>query len=145
MGKFPDGKLGAIGWTNPGNVKDWLPFVLKKLVQYKVQKFHAEINADRGFVMDILRIQPAFKEAHIWANSYREDMNKTVKISTFAVERWRDIMWHDDTDLEYLGQVTSYLEGQEPDDCADSLAALICQGGFSKIKDYSTFFKAWTL
>lgn len=143
MGRLPNGKLAAIGWTNPGNVKEWLPFILKKLVEYKVKKFHAENNADRGFVMEILRRQPAFMQSHIWPCEYREDTNKTVKIASYALEAWPDTMWDNKCDENYLAQLTTYITDQLPDDCADSYASLVAHGGYSKTKSLDTFFKAW--
>lgn len=144
MARTDDNKIVATGFTDPGNVKDWIPFILKQMKHFKPRKFFAETNADRGFVMDIIKAQPEFQALHCWTSPYREDMKKDVKIATYLKESWENIMWDTRTvDDNYLAQITTYLEGQEPDDCADSASSLLRESNFSQSRNYMNILKAW--
>lgn len=145
MGQRDDDKIAAIGWRYAGNIKEWIPFILQKLKQYRPRRLHAETNSDRGFVLDLLKIQPEFKEAHTWAMPYHEDMHKEVKIGTYLKESWEDIMWDDNTDDNYLNEIMDWVDTAKlHDDCPDSAASLLRQGSYSSTKhSYKKFLAAW--
>jgi hypothetical protein len=51
-------------------------------------------------------------------------MNKHIKIGTYLYEVWPSLEWAEETDEEYMTQITEYKEGVEPDDALDSAASL---------------------
>lgn len=136
MGQLPDGRINAVGFAYHGNIKDWIGFVAQKLIQYGCTQFFIEDNADKGFVADILKLNPAVKREGMWVDTYHEVMNKHVKIVTYLYENWKNIEWAEETDFTYLEMCTDYREKQEPDDCPDSAASLLREGGFSTSKDF---------
>lgn len=143
MGNLPGGKLNAVGWVFPGNIKDWFGEIAKKVVQYSCYSLCMEDNADKGFSVDILRRDPLIASSHVWLDTYHELMNKHVKISTYGPEVWHDIEWAAETDPRYLEQIIDYREKMEPDDAPDSMGSLIREGGFSKTKGISSALWRW--
>lgn len=75
-------------------------------------------DADKGFV------QRELKARNIAARTYHEKDNKFVKISTYLRKWWQDIVWHKDTDKEYIAQIMDYTENAEHDDAPDSAACV---------------------
>jgi hypothetical protein len=120
MAKRADGKIQAVGKSFPGNVKLWMGELVTFCNQYGVRRVYIEDNPDKGYTADDL------KARGINATPYTETRNKHVKISTFLLERWNDIIWDEnETDAEYMNQILDYREKQEPDDAPDSAASLI--------------------
>lgn len=111
--------LQGIGWAYPGNVKDWVSFIIKTCKQYKVQYIFCETNPDKGYLASQLR------EGGLRVKTYAETENKHVKISTNLYEYWEKILWSPNTDPEYMNQILDYREGSEPDDAPDSCASLL--------------------
>lgn len=111
----------AVGWVYEGNVKDWIPEVVKKCNQYRAKKIYVENNADKGYTADKL------KEYGLSVGPYDESMNKHIKISTLLYEVWDKILWIEETEDGYLNQIIDYREGQEPDDAPDSASSLVRQ------------------
>lgn len=109
----------AKGWIYPGNVKDWMPQIVKYCKLHKVQILYNETNPDKGYSADKL------KEYGLVVEAYPETQNKGVKISSYLYEVWQDIIWDDDTDEEYMNQILDWKMGEEPDDAPDSAASLI--------------------
>jgi hypothetical protein len=108
----------AVGFTYPGNVKDWITEIVRLCGKYKASKIYTETNPDKGYTADKLR------ERGMAVHTYAESMNKHLKISTHLFDAWRYIEWDPDTDSEYINQVLDYREGSEPDDAPDSAASL---------------------
>ena len=119
MTKRPDGFYQAKGWVYPGNVKDWLPFIVKTCKQYRVKMLHNESNPDKGYTADKLR------QMGLAVHSYAELQNKDIKIATQLYHVWSRIIWDTNIDPEYMTQILDWMEGQEPDDAPDSAASLI--------------------
>jgi hypothetical protein len=145
MGKLPSGKVNAVGWVFPGNVKNWMSFIARKVTDYKAQMLFMENNADRGYSLDVIRLHPEIKQNHIWCDDYREDTQKYIKIATYLGELWSDIEWAKETETAYLEQCVDFMENSEPDDAPDSASSLIRQGGYSTTRSFDTFFKAWQM
>jgi len=137
MGRMPNGRLNAVGFAFHGNIKEWLPFICQKLIQYGAKSLYVEDNADRGYSADIISQNPNVKRDGIWVESYFEKMHKEVKIQTYGYEVWPIIEWANDTDPEYMEQVCDWRVKQEPDDAPDSMASLIREAGFSTVSDWS--------
>lgn len=119
MAKKRNGRIQAIGFTDPGNVKDWVDFIKAKSTRYLVGSLYNETNPDKGYTADKL------ESMGIHVERYPERMNKHLKISTHLYEAWTLIDWDPGTDPEYMNQILDYREGSEPDDAPDSAASLL--------------------
>ena len=64
------------------------------------------------------------KKQGIRAYTYHESMNKHIKITTYLLKIWDDIVFVDGTDEEYINQICDYNEQAEHDDAPDSAASL---------------------
>ena len=60
------------------------------------------------------------------ATIYAEHQNKYLKISTYLRKWWKNIVFLDGTDREYIAQIMDYTEDAEHDDAPDS-AAVVCR------------------
>lgn len=123
MAKRKDKKYQAKGWIYTGNVKDWIPEIVRLCKLHRVQVLYNETNADKGFVADKI------KEYGVHVETYPETQNKHIKISSYGYEAWFDTIWDDETDPEHMNQILDYRFGQEPDDGPDSYSSL-CKHGF---------------
>jgi hypothetical protein len=134
--KMPEGQYyQAIGFSYPGNVKNWIDKIDMVLKKYKVTGIYNETNADKGYTADALR-----RKGHR-VYTYAEHQNKHIKITTNLYEIWRFIEWDPATESEYIVQITDYREGSTPDDAPDSASSLICKhfprkkgSGVTKVK-----------
>jgi len=108
----------AIGFCYAGNVKNWIPEVVKICKKYRVKTIYTETNPDKGYTADKLG------EQGMRVRTYSENMNKHMKISAYLFDVWPRIEWDPATDDEYMAQVTDYKEGAQPDDAPDSAASL---------------------
>jgi len=78
-----------------------------------------EKNGDKGYLAkEIVR-------AGHPATPYTEKENKYVKISTFLRKWWKQIVWLEGTDQDYLNQILSYTEDAEHDDAPDSASCVV--------------------
>jgi predicted phage terminase large subunit-like protein len=78
-----------------------------------------EVNADKGMVARDL------KKLGVKVVTYSETTNKYIKIVTYLKKVWKDIIFVNGTDPEYIEQITDYTDVAEHDDAPDSLASLI--------------------
>jgi hypothetical protein len=115
----------SIGFTYPGNVKDWIDEIVRLCRKYRAGAIYTETNPDKGYTADKLRGRG------LRVKDYTERMNKHLKISTHLYNVWPYLEWAPETDEEYLSQVTDYREGAAPDDAPDSAASLFREA-FSK-------------
>lgn len=81
---------------------------------------YCETNADKGYLGRELRKRGAS------VRMYPEKMNKYYKISTFLRKWWKNVVFLDGTDREYINQIMDYTEQAEHDDAPDS-AACVCR------------------
>ena len=79
-----------------------------------------ENNGDKGYLGKEIRARGY--EAHIYA----ERQNKYLKISTHLRKWWKNIVFLEGTDREYISQIMDYTEEAEHDDAPDS-AAVMCR------------------
>jgi len=117
------------GWLYGGNVKDWIPEIVRLYKTHRVKVLHIETNPDKGYTAD------ALKRHGLNVRTYWEDWNKHHKITSFGYEIWPKILWDEDTDMEYLSMSMDYSQGQEPDDSIDSLSSLAREGFKVGVKD----------
>ena len=134
IARTTDGKKQAVGFTSPGNVKDWAGFIAAKCKKYFVDYIYNETNPDKGFTADLL------KQHGLKVREYMEKTNKHHKISTHLYQHWNTLEWSPDTDDEYLEQVLDYREGQEPDDAPDSAASLLREAFNEQGEDQSALW-----
>jgi hypothetical protein len=120
-----DGKIQMVGFSYPGNIRIWAPEASEIMRRYKVRKIFIEDNPDKGSTAD------SFRMLGFNVQGYSEDINKHIKISTYLLECWPDILWAPETSGDYMSQVQDYMEGQTPDDGPDSAASL-CRQKYSK-------------
>jgi hypothetical protein len=127
-----DGKIQVVGFTYAGNVKKWINdgTISSLLKRYNCKKIYNESNPDKGYVGDSLKTLSG-----IIVKPYQEEMKKHIKISTYLFEVWKDLVFSENTDGEYMNQILDWREGQEPDDSVDGLASL-ARACFTKRKAY---------
>ena len=77
-----------------------------------------EDNADKGFSAK------EFRKLGMKVIQYHEDMNKYYKITTYLKAIWKDLIFVEGTDKEYINQICDYFEDAEHDDAPDSAASL---------------------
>ena len=87
--------------------------------KFNAGKIYCETNADKGYLAKELtkRGERIVK--------YFEDMNKYMKIVTYAKFEWNNVVFVSGTDDEYIQQILDYNENAEHDDAPDSLASVI--------------------
>lgn len=81
-------------------------------------KLPIEDNGDKGFTARDL------KKQGLRAYTYHENMNKHIKITTYLLKIWPDVIFVEGTDEEYINQICDYNEDAEHDDAPDSAASL---------------------
>lgn len=101
------------------HVDDCLSEILSLQDKYKVGSISCERNADKGYLAKELRNQGMYVE------DYSENMNKFIKISTYLRKYWSDIIWLEDTDMDYMNEILDYTENAQHDDSPDSASCMI--------------------
>lgn len=81
---------------------------------------YMETNGDKGYLSRELRAMGA------QTRPYHEPENKYLKIATYLVKWWPNIVFLRGTDADYLDQITGYNDAAEHDDAPDS-AACVCR------------------
>ena len=89
--------------------------------QYLCGKVFCEDNADKGYLAKSLR-----KKGER-AVTYHEAENKYMKIVTNLKPEWKNVVFVNGTDPEYIDQVCDYNEDADHDDAPDSLASVVRQ------------------
>lgn len=82
-------------------------------------KVFCEDNADKGYLAKSLR-----KKGERVV-TYHESENKYMKIVTNLKPEWKNVVFVDGTDTEYIDQICDYNDEAEHDDAPDSLASII--------------------
>ena len=89
--------------------------------QFLCGKVFCENNADKGYLAKSLRNKG---ERVV---SYAETENKYMKIVTNLKPEWKNVVFVEGTDPEYIDQVCDYNEDADHDDAPDSLASVVRQ------------------
>ena len=114
-----EGRHYVRGWIWPDSVEACYDRIVAILNQHKCGTLYVEANADKGFSARDLSLKwPA-------VIARDESMNKHIKIVSFLKKNWHSITFAEDCQDEFLNQILDYIEGQEPDDAPDALAALL--------------------
>lgn len=117
--KLSDGRIIGFGKRWDKHVDDCLSEIDVYHKMLHAGSISCEKNADKGYLAKELR------GLGYNVNPYDESMNKFVKISTHLRSNWKDIVWLEDTDPEYINEILDYSEFAEHDDSPDSAASLL--------------------
>ena len=82
---------------------------------------YCENNADKGYLVKEIQ------RKEYTARGYHERMNKYFKISSYLRKWWKNIVWLEGTDKEYIAQIMDYTEDVEHDDAPDNMSCLCRQ------------------
>lgn len=110
--------LGRLWHRAVDEVEDEIIDLRKK---YNCGKVFCEDNADKGYLAKSLRNKG---ERVV---TYHESWNKYLKIVTNLKPEWKNVVFVDGTDPEYIDQVCDYNEDADHDDAPDSLASVVRQ------------------
>ena len=110
--------LGKLWHQAVDEVEDEIIDLRKK---YNCGKVFCEDNADKGYLAKSLR-----KKGER-AVTYHEAENKYMKIVTNLKPEWKNVVFVNGTDPEYIDQVCDYNEDADHDDAPDSLASVVRQ------------------
>lgn len=113
------GKYYVYGRLWHKHVDDCLDDIVREHKSFKAGRIACENNADKGYLAKDLR------KKGLLTHEYHEEMNKFLKITTYLKRDWKNIVFVEGTDEEYIRMVTDYTEDAEHDDAPDSLASLI--------------------
>lgn len=86
---------------------------------FNAGRIHCEDNGDKGYLAKDLRAK------NMRVHKYHEDTNKYYKITTYLKSEWRNVVFVQGTDEEYINQICDYNENAEHDDAPDSCASMI--------------------
>ena len=114
-----EGKYYVFGKMWHKHIDDCLDEIIAYRKRFNAGKIYCETNADKGYMAKELRKRG---ERVV---TYFEDMNKYMKIVTYAKFEWRNVVFVSGTDSEYIEQILDYNENAEHDDAPDSLASCI--------------------
>jgi hypothetical protein len=110
-----------IGFLHNGHVQGWYEAIAEKYRRYHCREILLETNSDKGYVAKDLRA------LGLNTRTYAERDNKAIKISTYLYGAWKDLVWDEGTDPEYMEQILDYKpDGGGHDDAPDS-AAVLCR------------------
>lgn len=94
---------------------------------FNAGRIHCEDNGDKGYLAKDLR------QKDMRVRKYHEDMNKYLKITSYLKAEWKNVVFVQGTDEEYINQICDFNENAEHDDAPDSCASMI--RAFWKKKD----------
>lgn len=102
---------------------------------FNAGRIHCEDNGDKGYLAKDLRAK------NMRVHKYHEDMNKYLKITSYLKAEWRNVVFVQGTDAEYIDQICDYNENAEHDDAPDSCASMI-RALWNK-KEKETYTPVW--
>lgn len=114
-----DGQYYVLGKLWHKAVDDVIDEIIALRKRFMAGKIYCEDNADKGYLAKDLRKRG---ERVV---SYSEHENKYIKIVTKLKPEWKNILFIDGTDNDYIDMICDFNEDAEHDDAPDSLASLI--------------------
>lgn len=114
-----EGKYYVFGKLWHKHVDNCEDEIIKLRKQFNAGKIYCEENADKGYLAKDLRKRG---ERVV---TYWEDMNKFLKITSYLKGEWKNVVFVEGTDADYIKQVCDFNEEAEHDDAPDSLASII--------------------
>ena len=112
------GKVYMLGKMWRKHVEDCYQEIVDLYNQFLCGKLYTELNADKGMVARDL------KKMGIKTVPYNEGMNKYIKIATYLKAIWKNVVFVEGTDPEYIAQICDYTENADHDDAPDSAACI---------------------
>lgn len=112
------GKYYIFGKLWHKHVENCYSDIKRYYAHFMCGKMPIEDNGDKGFTARDL------KKEGLRAYTYHESMNKHIKITTYLLKIWEDVVFVDGTDEEYINQICDYNEDAEHDDAPDSASSL---------------------
>lgn len=113
-----DGRYYVYGKMRRKHVQECYADVQADYQRFLCGKLYNEDNADKGFVAQDLR------KMGMRVVTYHESMNKYLKIVTYLKAIWKDVVFVEGTDKEFIDQICDYFEEAEHDDAPDSVSCL---------------------
>lgn len=113
------GKYYIYGRLWQKHVDDCLPEIIRLRKAFNAGIIYCERNADKGYLAKTLR------DKGERADTYHEKTNKFVKITSYLKSEWKNVVFIDGTDAEYINQICDYTENAEHDDAPDSAASVV--------------------
>lgn len=117
--KKTEGKYYVYGKVWQKHVDNCLPQIFMDKHRFNAGMIYCEENGDKGYLKKEIRRRGE------QASSYWEDTNKYLKIVTYLKSEWRNVVFVEGTDEEYIQMILDYNENAEHDDAPDSLASII--------------------
>lgn len=117
--KKSGGKYYIYGRLWQKHVDDCLPEIIRLRKAFNAGIIYCERNADKGYLAKTLR------DKGERADTYHEKTNKFVKITSYLKSEWKNVVFIDGTDAEYINQICDYTENAEHDDAPDSAASIV--------------------
>lgn len=114
-----DGQYYVLGKLWHKAVDDVIDEIIALRKRFMAGKIYCEDNADKGYLAKDLRKRGQR------VVSYSEHENKYIKIVTKLKPEWKNILFVDGTDNDYIDMICDFNEDAEHDDAPDSLASLI--------------------
>lgn len=115
---YHDGKYYVYGKMMRKHVQDCYDAIKADYTRFLCPKLYNEDNADKGLVGKELR------KLGLKVILYTEGMNKFMKIATHLKSIWKDVIFVEGTDEDFIDQITDFYEDAEHDDAPDSVASL---------------------
>lgn len=117
--KERNGKLYTFGKLWHKHVDDCMGEIVALWEHYRAGTIYCEDNADKGY------LKKEIKNRGLYASGYHENMNKYIKISTYLKKHWKDIVFLESSDPEYVNMILDYTENAEHDDAPDGCSSLV--------------------
>lgn len=112
------GKYYVYGKCWRKHVEDCYGEIMRDYEKFMCRRVSMETNADKGMV------GKEFRNMGFRVGLYSEKMNKYLKIVTYLKAIWKDVIFVEGTDAEYINQICDFNEHCEHDDAPDSCASL---------------------
>lgn len=115
-----NGKYYLFGKLWHKHIDDVEDEIIQYYKQFMCGKLYCETNADKGYLAKDLRNKGV---SHVI--NYHEDTNKYFKITSYLKSVWKDVVFVEGTDEDYINQICDYNENAEHDDAPDSAASIV--------------------
>lgn len=123
IAKKSEGKYYIYGRLWQRAVDEVLPEIIREKKRLLAGCIYCEKNGDKGYLGRT--ILEKYKGQGVRVSTYNESTNKYIKIVTHLKGDWKNIVFVEGTDPEYIEQILDYNEFAEHDDAPDSAACAI--------------------
>lgn len=101
------------------HVDDCLDEIQLYIHEFNVGKIYVENNADKGYLKKEL-----IKRGERCVD-YHEQQNKYIKITSYLKAEWKNVVFIQGTDEDYIQQILDFNENAEHDDAPDSCSSCV--------------------